>query len=74
MPEFCIGKKFLEATKEVHCGASFIKARTQSDVVAKILKHIKFHFEVLAIPDHPPPPVQRPIGFDLDEASPANAH
>lgn len=33
-----------------------IEARTQSDVVGKILKHIHFVFEALPLPARPPPP------------------
>lgn len=43
------------------CGASLklidvLEARTQSDVVGKILTHIKFAFEALSLPVRPPPP------------------
>ncbi|MEW6367899.1 MAG: hypothetical protein AB1714_24985 [Acidobacteriota bacterium] len=34
---------------------SVIEAHTQSDVVAKILKHIKYQFEVLELPARAPP-------------------
>ena len=42
------------------CGSKFevisvIEARMQSDVVARILKHIKYHFEVLQLPARAPP-------------------
>ena len=48
------------------CGSKFkvisvIEARTQSDVVGKILASITFVFEVLQLPAHPPPiPVGSP--------------
>ena len=43
-----------------NCGSKFevisvIEARTQSDVVARILKHIEYHFEVLQLPARAPP-------------------
>ncbi len=43
---------------------SVIEARTQSDLVGKILKHIKYQFRVLAIAGRPPPPVQPRRGLD----------
>ena len=57
-------------TRQIHsfanAGAKFkvisvIEARTQSDVVGKILASITFVFEVLQLPAHPPPiPVGSP--------------
>ena len=36
---------------------SVIEARAQPNLVAKILKHIKYHFDVLQLPSRAPPPV-----------------
>jgi len=36
---------------------SVIEARAQPNLVAKILKHIKYHFDVLKLPSRSPPPV-----------------
>ena len=52
---------------------SVIETRNQSDVVGKILKHIKYQFEVLAIPGRAPPPSQPCLGFDWDDSPAAGA-
>ena len=48
---------------------SVIEARTQSDVVGKILKSIKFVFEVLQLPAHHPP---IPVGSPEPDSDPAD--
>ena len=43
-----------------------IEARTQSDIVGKILKHINFAFEALPLPARPPPSHPEPGGAQDD--------
>ena len=52
---------------------SVIETRNQSDVVGKILKHIKYQFEVLMIPGRAPPSSQPCLGFDWDDSPAAGA-
>ena len=51
-----------------------IEARTQSDVVGKILKHIKFAFEALPLPARPPPPSHPELGGAQDDGSLPDAY
>ncbi len=58
----------------MHRGASVIEARTQSDVVGKILKHINFAFEALPLPARPPPPGHPEPGGAQDDGSLPDAY
>ena len=49
---------------------SVIEARAQPNLVAKILKHIKFHFDVLQLPSRSP----LPVPFDSPDPQPDFSH
>ena len=46
----------------------------QSDVVSKILKHIEYRLEVLAIPSRPPTASYPGLGFDWIDAFAAGSY
>ena len=52
---------------------SVIETRHQSDVAGKILKHIKYQFEVLVIPSRASLPSQPCRGFDWGDSPAAGA-
>ena len=54
-------------------GDFVIEARNQSDVVGKILASIKFVFEVLQLPERPPPAFSPEPDGDRDDGSSSDA-